>query len=133
MIAFEVPGEPIAFARTRMNSAGRRFTPTRQANYGNLVKTIAAEKMANVKLFAGPVSIQIRAEYMHPASWSQKKKDATRWKTSKPDADNIGKLVADAMNGIVYADDAQVSDCRVQKIYGLRDRIVVEVSSLDAL
>lgn len=35
--------------------------------------------------------------------------------TSKPDWDNEGKLVCDALNGIVWRDDAQIADGRVSK------------------
>ena len=33
----------------------------------------------------------------------------------KPDADNVAKLVLDALNGIAYEDDAQVNDMHVTK------------------
>ena len=35
--------------------------------------------------------------------------------TFKPDADNEAKLVMDALNGLVWADDAQVVDLHVVK------------------
>ena len=37
--------------------------------------------------------------------------------TKKPDADNIGKVVLDALNGIAYEDDKQVIELRVSKQY----------------
>jgi Holliday junction resolvase RusA-like endonuclease len=37
--------------------------------------------------------------------------------TKKPDADNICKAVCDAMNGIVYKDDAQVVSLHFTKRY----------------
>lgn len=35
----------------------------------------------------------------------------------KPDSDNIAKVVADALNGIAYDDDAQIADLTVIKRY----------------
>ena len=37
--------------------------------------------------------------------------------TVKPDWDNIGKLVADALNGVAYDDDKCIVDAQVKKIY----------------
>ena len=45
--------------------------------------------------------------------------------TKKPDWDNIGKVVCDALNGIAYRDDAQIVDSMVRKFYGEVPRVVV--------
>ena len=37
--------------------------------------------------------------------------------TQKPDHDNLVKSIQDACQGIVYADDSQVWDCRVWKYW----------------
>lgn len=36
----------------------------------------------------------------------------------KPDCDNIAKIVLDALNGLAYDDDSQVTDLEVHKFYG---------------
>jgi len=38
-------------------------------------------------------------------------------KTSKPDWDNVGKIISDAINGLAYRDDSQVVQALVTKIY----------------
>ena len=45
--------------------------------------------------------------------------------TVKPDWDNIGKLVADALNGIAYDDDKCIVDAMVRKFYSTDPRTVV--------
>ena len=54
--------------------------------------------------------------------------------TSKPDWDNEGKLVCDALNGIVWRDDAQIADGRVLKRFCTakhpQECFVIEVSIL---
>jgi len=80
--------------------------------------------------FAGPIRLEVRAVYLHPASWSAKKKSNADWKTSKPDWDNVGKIVSDAINKVVFIDDAQVAEATVQKKYGPVAKLVVVVAEL---
>ena len=54
--------------------------------------------------------------------------------TKKPDADNILKIIADALNGIAYADDKQVVTAEVQKLYaenGYTEAAIWEVQEND--
>lgn len=51
---------------------------------------------------------------------SRPKKTLLELDTYKPDADNIAKLVCDALNGVAYVDDSQVTDCNVTKYPRLR-------------
>ena len=51
--------------------------------------------------------------------------------TGKPDADNLAKVISDALIGIVYVDDAAVCDVRVVKRYADAPLIHVEVQELE--
>jgi len=129
MIAFQIPGEPVAFAR----SGGKgtiRFTPKRQRDFMALAQLAASRAMENQEPFAGPVEMVVRAVYLVPRSWPKKKADAAWWRTSKPDADNIAKIISDAINTIVFADDAQVASLTVQKMYGPLAGVTVSVAAL---
>lgn len=44
--------------------------------------------------------------------------------------DNGAKAILDAMNGIVYEDDAQVAGLIVQKFYAEKDEINIKVFSV---
>ena len=50
--------------------------------------------------------------------------------TGKPDFDNLGKLAADAIKGIVWDDDAAVCDGRVIKRYSECPALRVEVREM---
>ena len=82
----------------------------------------AREAMKGQPLLEGPVVVLITVHCEPPASWSRKKRDAAIagdiLPTSKPDLDNVLKLFADAMNGVVYRDDKQITDVFVTKRYG---------------
>lgn len=130
MIAFTIPGEPVAFARSGGNGAVR-FTPKRQRDFMALVRLAASKAMDGLEPFTGPVSMSIRAVYLVPTSWPKKKAAAAKWRTAKPDADNIAKLVSDSMNTIVFGDDAQVVSLAVQKVFGPIAGVTVTVQSLE--
>jgi Holliday junction resolvase RusA-like endonuclease len=82
--------------------------------------------------WTGPVEVSIEAQFLPPVSWSKKKRDAAigRQVTTKPDADNIAKIICDALNGVVWVDDSQVSVLTVRKYYGPVAQVVVEVERL---
>ena len=48
----------------------------------------------------------------------------------KPDWDNVGKIICDALNGIAYRDDAQIVDALVRKFYSDTPRVIVEISDI---
>jgi Holliday junction resolvase RusA-like endonuclease len=80
----------------------------------------------------GPVELVVVAVYEWPKSWSAKRKaqPGAAWKTSKPDADNIGKLISDSLNCLAWRDDALVARLEVQKIYGQRGETRVFIKPL---
>jgi Holliday junction resolvase RusA-like endonuclease len=128
-VYFQIPGECIGFARAGANGK-LRFTPKRQRDFANLVKLAAATAMVGLPPFTGPLKIVVRATYLVPASWPKKRKETAFWKTTKPDASNLLKLVEDALHDICYADDATISEATVQKTYGSIASTTVEISEL---
>lgn len=70
-----------------------------------------------------PVKVVITAEYLK-AKTSRKKQP-----TLKPDWDNIGKAVCDALNGIAYKDDAQIISAEVIKRWAVDGipKVIVEI------
>jgi len=129
-IAFVIPAEPIAFARSGGNGKVR-FTPRRQRDFMALVQLAAHSAMDGQPPLAGPIELRIRAVYRVPTSWPKKRAAGARWRTSKPDADNIAKIVSDACNEIVFGDDAQVASLIVQKTYGPIAGVTVSAAILE--
>ena len=129
-VAFTIPSEPIAFARSGGNGKVR-FTPKRQRDFMALVQLAAHQAMNGQPPLDGPIELQIRAVYRVPSSWPKKRAATARWRTSKPDADNIAKIVSDACNEIIFGDDAQVVSLIVQKTYGPIAGVTVSAALLD--
>lgn len=130
-ITFTVLGEPVGKARQRVTRFGT-YTPQATVLYENLIKT-EYRRQCNDHRFDDkqPLRMEVRAEYLIPASASKVKKAAMqRGKIrpmKKPDWDNVGKVVSDALNKLAYRDDTQIVDCVVRKFYSDRPRIIVKI------
>src|SRR5271157_4560207 len=98
---------PVGKARARVTRL-RTYTPKKTVDAERLIGWECKKAMAGRKPFEGPISLRIDFCFSHPASWSQKRREATYWKITKPDADNLTKTVKDSLNKIAWLDDAQV-------------------------
>lgn len=126
MIQFSIIGEPTGKGRPKFSRMGgyvKTYTPRDTANYEQWVKLAYIEKYGNRKSFEGKaaLSVKIDAYFSIPKSTS-KKKSAMMMAgyirpTKKPDYDNIAKIVTDALNGLVYDDDAQIVSADIEKHY----------------
>lgn len=122
-ISFQVLGKPVPWARARVD--GRRgnlihFTPKRQKDEKTAIQYAAKRAMGNKPLLTGPLRMAVRFVYPFPKNWSEsrRRQPQSYWKTSRPDADNLLKLMKDALNGVVYHDDAQVTFTECRKLHG---------------
>ncbi len=64
----------------------------------------------------GPVAVTIWFRFARPASHGKRQR-AIDAHATKPDLDKIARCTLDALTGILFVDDAQVSDLRVIKSY----------------
>ena len=111
-ISITVPGEPVAKARPRFTSSGHVYTPKKTAVYEQVIGLHARAAMKGKKILTGAIKLSVTAYMPIPKSWSRTQKtkamSGALRHTKKPDLSNIIKSVEDALNGIVYADDAQI-------------------------
>lgn len=127
---FVVPGKPIAKARPRMTRNGHVYTPAKTTAQERAIAQIAGARFS--KPVSGPVRLTVWVTFKTPKSWTKAKtaEHVHRPHTQKPDADNILKLVKDALNGTAYHDDAQVFEASVRKIWGLVDQTVITIEEV---
>ena len=116
VVRFFVPGPPKGKARARV-VRGHAFTPEATVDAERTVAWEGKKAMAGRAPFAGALRLKVDAVYEFPKSWSKKLRETTYWKTTKFDWDNVAKLASDALNGICWIDDAQVSTAWVTKRY----------------
>lgn len=133
-IEFKIPGDPMGKQRPKFTHAGkyaRTYTPQKTVNYENWVKLCFTQEYQFCAFESRRLKVTIDAYFAIPKSFSKSKKqqaeDSTISPTKKPDCDNIAKVILDALNGIAYEDDKQVTDLTVTKRYSDEPYVVVSI------
>jgi Holliday junction resolvase RusA-like endonuclease len=140
-LAFELQGKPGHKARHRSRivfpKAGRPFIhnypdPDTEA-YEKMLAQYAALMMRRRPPTTRPITLLVHSFRSIPVSWTPREKEAALigaiLPTSRPDWDNYGKIT-DALNGVVWHDDAQVTDGRVIKVYSDQPALRIEVREM---
>lgn len=138
-VEFCVQGKPQGKARARTfydtkTNKMRSITPQQTKSYEDLIRWSYIS--AKGKYFGTSlIKVDITAYYEIPKSYTKKKKEQAVkgeiYPTSKPDCDNIIKVVLDALNGVAYYDDKQVISVSCNKIYSEHGYIKVCISVMD--
>ena len=126
-----IPGKPFAKQRPRFSRLNNRsYTPAETVSFERAVGQIAAQHFAQP--LVGPVRLEIVATFVPPQSWSRRKTadQLHRPHVQKPDADNLGKAICDGLNRIAFADDAQIADIRVRKVWGVTEQTVIHLEAM---
>ena len=113
-----IPGKPVGKGRpkvvARKSKEGKVFsraiTPDATVSAEQAIRS-AVQPQWKLGILASPLALRVTAFFQKPPS--RPKKDVLP--TSKPDGDNILKLVADSLNGICWRDDAIIADAGIRK------------------
>lgn len=136
---FIVEGKPQGKARARTfydRNTGkmRSVTPEQTKSYEDLIRwsyVAAGGQYLGDKV----LQVDIQAFYPIPKSFNKAKRHAATFEqirpTSKPDCDNIVKVVLDALNGVAYYDDKQVVCVSCNKYYGERGYLHISIDELN--
>lgn len=140
VFTFTVPGIPVAKGRPRFARVGnfvRIFTPAASARFEERVKLFARETGIAI---ANEGALELIVVAYWPMTGAPLKRGSRlgRFKTSRPDADNVLKSCCDALNGLAYKDDAQVARATVEKRHCAQDdpqgaRCVVTIRGIEEI
>lgn len=101
-----ISGQPGHKGRPRFTRSGHVYTPAMTKAWENRVR---ASAVTIQMISEGAISVVIVARFQTLKSDIRKRDPRpVRWKTTKPDSDNIEKGVLDALNGIAWSDDALI-------------------------
>lgn len=132
MIEFTVSGDPVAKGRPRFSTRGgfvRTHTPAKTREHEKAVRLCADQ--ATDEPLQGPLRVEVWSFHPIPQSFTKARKqaaqDATLRPTTRPDVDNVLKLVCDALEGVAYENDSQVVEMEARKFYSSFPRTVVRI------
>lgn len=133
-VTISLAGEPQGKGRARAFLRGGHighYTPEKTRTYEGMIRSAAMDAIGNKPPFEDPVEFVMRAIFPVPASWSSKKRQRALTGElkpgKKPDLDNVAKAWNDALNGVVYRDDALICRMTLDKRYGPQALVVVTV------
>jgi len=125
---------PVAKGRARTGQ-GRHYTParTRAAEQVIRLAAIQAIREQGWQMPDPGVPLQLDVAFCFPIPKATRKADVPRMagapRASKPDLDNLIKIL-DALNGVVWPDDAQVCRISAVKRYDYKPGCVITVEKI---
>lgn len=133
-IKLEFDIKPMAKQSFRTTRSGQKYLDPSVIKYRKAIRNKAIAQMRNQKAekIEGAVNMNIVYAFRRPQSLSKKERNEIDNgkivpKTTKPDIDNLTKAILDALNGIFWKDDAQVTQIKIQKVWSSKDQIEVEI------
>lgn len=132
-VTLVIPGEPKGKGRPRFNRKTKQvYTPSDTAAYEKQIKLLYRDKYGEA-MFPNdvPLDMRVKAFMEVPESDSLKQRaqklSGTFRPIKRPDWDNIGKIVSDALNNVAYHDDAQIVDTQIRKFYSDNPRVEITI------
>jgi len=122
--------------RPRLGKRGRVFNTLKTRNAEADIRLLIQDEISKqqIHITDKPVIVKIRFNYELPSRLSKKDKLLADldmlYKVSRPDIDNLCKLVMDSMNQLIYFDDGQVVKLVCEKRYGKREGIELKVMEI---
>ena len=115
---------PVAWQRPKTRVANgfvKHYSPNKTKEYEDKVAALYKQS-TDVKFDTGQALVVTIILCMPiPASTTKKRKrymlDGLIRHTKRPDVDNLGKAVIDALNGVAWDDDSQITHLHVEKKY----------------
>lgn len=110
---------PKGWSRAIITSANAKNKPWRQQ-----VSGMALDAMQGLAIAPRASGVSVTCHFYFDRPKSVKKIGP---KTTKPDSDKLARSVLDALTGIVFEDDSQVTDLQVTKAFGSPARAELKI------
>lgn len=139
-IVIRITGHPVPQGRPRAVAfAGhaRLYKPAKSRRWEEDARQEARLVMGPRTPFKGCLLLDLKSFIVPPTGWAAWKIEAAIAglirPTSKPDVSNLLKAAEDALNGVVWIDDAQIVNAGASKHYAEQPEVQIVVTSIDAM
>ena len=132
MRIYVIPGNPVSLKRPRFSPQTNRMYNSQRNHM--LVTSIGLQSQHNNDpLFEGPLHMDVTFFMPIPSKTTKKSLDGLILKhdPTRPDLDNLIKMVADIGNGILYKDDALIASISAKKVYDINPRTEFSIQSIN--
>jgi len=117
-MTFDLPIIPVAKGRPRHTKGGHTYTPAKTRGYEAALKALVMAQCPHVEPLEGPLVLRIVFYLPRPKRLMRVcDPDGPVPAPLRPDLDNLVKALKDAMNGVLWSDDAQIVVLRASKWY----------------
>lgn len=141
VIRIEIPGAVVPQKRPRATTVNRHvslYDPSDCVDFKALVALYASETLKSSGYYHYPesdakgFSVAVTIYTTPPKSFSKRRFQLSQTglirPKSKPDLDNSVKGIMDALKGIAWKDDAEVTSLSVAKFYGDSEYFTIEIA-----
>ena len=131
-------GEPVPQGRPRFTRSGHAYDPQRSKNYKQLVRFWVTQYLKGkpFKPYENALCVDLTFHMGIPTSWTKTKRIQAVNGQIRPivrngDIDNMVKTILDACNGLLWVDDAIITDLNARKRYtGDVARVVIKITEV---
>lgn len=132
ILQFKVDGKAVGKARPRVTMHGA-YTPRQTVQYEKKIQAAYQNAYGGFRFADGaPVALSVIVAKAPPKNTSKAKRaqmlSGAILPVQRPDWDNYGKIVSDALNGLAWNDDSTVVIGEVVKVYSDSDWLGVIIS-----
>lgn len=133
VIRITIPYIPTAKGRPKFTRRGFAYTPKKTRDYEKYVKQIALRYKPK-ELLTGALEVRFYFYRPIPKSFSKKNRELAlcgRLRPKiKPDLTNYTKAAEDALEGIIYKNDAQIVDEHLHKYYSATPKTIIVIEEV---
>lgn len=135
-VVLVVPGTPVPKGRPRFARSGHAYTPEATRRAEAAIRALYAQQCGVPdRPDERPVAVAVTAYMPIPKSMPKRLRTLAEEERLehrvRPDADNLLKLVTDALNGLAWRDDGQIYSAQVRKTYSANPRTVARITYLE--
>ncbi|MCF6515512.1 RusA family crossover junction endodeoxyribonuclease [Lactobacillus sp. S2-2] len=136
-ISFTYFGKVVPQGRPRFNKNGFAYDPVNSRNFKSSVKYQAMAEYKGKPLSENPLKVELVIYRKVQQSESKKRTELKQMNcilpTKKPDTDNYYKSISDALTGVFWQDDNQITDIAIKKRFAdsKGERFEIYVTEID--